>query len=335
MKDRDFLVIQYDMMTKLHLKPGPMRDLFAIIYNYSKDGIHTYRASMDALAEQIGVSERYAISLVNTLLASGYINREQKVVICTKGKNKESRHAKYEYTANYEQLLARVDAGEEIYPIPVKSLKMKKGEQSSSIFEGEKGEQSSSKRVNFVAKKGEQSSSKRVNFVAGINNKDNEGIDKDISLSESAPAREAEEREFFIIFFLRNAADPAAETRKFVGWYQSRNWTSSDGVEYKTTKQRCGLAYAWNLKGPGRLQKSEMTDRFYGFLKDLYVYAKALGGIEPWKIIDTHGGYYEMGQYRIGWRCLPEVRQWVQTNLDSIREIKNKYFGAQMNVTYV
>ena len=294
--------------------------VFAYIHGFCRDESSSCYSSLTHISETIGYARRTVAESINALIKDGYIYKIGTATIDGQQVNG--------YRTYFYELMDRYDAGEEIVPAKLRTRRSQKkegGAQSALPLRTTPG--SAQNHTEVVHKTAEGSAQNRA--------QDNTMINLNNNLSNSAPAREAEEREFFIIFFLRNAADPAAETRKFVGWYQSRNWTSSDGVEYKTTKQRCGLAYAWNLKGPGRLQKSEMTDRFYGFLKDLYVYAKALGGIEPWKIIDTHGGYYEMGQYRIGWRCLPEVRQWVQTNLDSVREIKNKYFGTQMNVTYV
>ena len=333
MKDRDFLVIQYDMMTKLHLKPGPMRDLFAIIYNYSKDGIHTYRASMDVLAEQLGVSERHAQDLVRILLESGYINREQKVVICTKGKNRESKHAKYEYTTNYEALLARADAGEDIRPQPMKR-RAKMGGESSAIVEDKMGGESSPKGVVNATKMGGESSPKWVVKVPP-NNKDKEGI-VSISLSnESAHAREAEQREFYKIFFLRNAANPAEEVRRFEGWYQARGWQAKDGTVYDTPAKRAGLAYAWEIKTGNRFQKSETTDNYFRFIGALFALAEEIGGIDPYCFIDTHSGYFEHGKGTIRWKCRPEVQKWVMDNVDKARAIKEKYFGDQTTVLYV
>ena len=70
MKDRDFLLIQGDMMSRLHLKAGPMRDLFAIIYNISKDGVHAYHASTDHMAEWLGISERHVREIIKILIES-------------------------------------------------------------------------------------------------------------------------------------------------------------------------------------------------------------------------------------------------------------------------
>ena len=113
MKDRDFLLIQGDMLTRLHLR-GASRDLFAIIYNVTKDGIHTYQASTEHIAEWLGVSERQVMDLIKNLIESGYINR------IGSSETKFSRHKTFEYTTNYEELLQRSYAGEDIRPIPLK-----------------------------------------------------------------------------------------------------------------------------------------------------------------------------------------------------------------------
>ena len=292
--NRNFLLIPVDLTDRIHLYTGPWRDLWSTIYNFSKDGVHTYRAPMDELAESLHISERTAINIVNTLVESGYITREKKVVIC----KSESKHAKYEYKANIEGLLARLEAGEDVQPKPLIVLK-KKGEKISPIIEDEKGEKISPKGVKNFPKKGEKISPQYKESIR--NNKE--------SLSESARAREAEEREFLKIFFLNNAADPAAEMKRFVGYYQSKGWQDNAGRKYDTADKRAGLAYGWDCKSGDRLPKCEMTDNFYRFLGVLYKYAQERGGINPGQILDTRTAYKADGN-RFFWVSSKEVQEW-------------------------
>ena len=309
-------------MSRLHLKAGPMRDLFAIIYNISKDGVHTYHASTDHMAEWLGISERHVREIIKILIESGYINRVGKSI--WKDRKNPSRHEVFEYTTNYEELLRRSYAGDEIRPLPMRRRAKeapagdKKEGESSPFLENDKkeGENDVKRGVNVPKKEGESSAHLY---------KDRDK-DRDISLSESARAREAEQREFYKIFFFRNAANPAAETRKFIGWYQSRGWQANDGAKYDTMSKRVGLAYAWDCKGGDRIPKSALTEKYYGFLGELYSIAKENGSIDPMKIIDQRGGYRMMEGYGIQWSIRRDVFEWVQ-RLCGAYDIKHKYFG--------
>lgn len=87
--NRNFLLIPLDITDRIHLYSGPMRDLFANIYNFSKDGKHTYRASIDEIMAFLHVSENTARAYVNILLKSGFITRESKVVISKQESNSQ------------------------------------------------------------------------------------------------------------------------------------------------------------------------------------------------------------------------------------------------------
>lgn len=312
-KTLDFLVLPVWLTDKLHLYSGPWRDIFSTIYNYSKDGKHTYRSPMDELAKIGHISERHAITIVNSLIEAGYITREQKKVI-SKG---ESGHAKYEYKANISELLERLEAGEDIWPVS-----SKKGEKSSPIIEGEKGEESSSKRVNLFHKKGEKSSPQYKEYKR---NKD-----KDI-LSDACAQ---EEREFFYIFFFRNAGNPADEVRRFAGYYQSKGWQDKDGRKYDTPEKRMGLAYGWDCKSGLRLSDTDDTKRFYNFLHSLFDIAGERGGIDPRLILDVRGGYrYHDGQ--LTWDCTDTVRKWFESlGYDMIRGLLDKNFCVGCKLYY-
>jgi DNA-binding Lrp family transcriptional regulator len=317
---RNFLLIPVDLTDRIHLYSGPWRDLWSTIYNFSKDGIHTYRAPMDELAASLHISERTAITIVNTLVESGYITREKKTVICSS----ESKHAKYEYKANIEGLLARLDAGEDVQPRPLIVLK-KKGEKISPIIESEKGEKISPKGVKKFPKKGEKISSQNKEY--------NKEYYKD-SLFESAHAREAEEREFYKIFFLNNAADPAAEVKRFVGYYQSKGWEDTAGRKYDTPEKRAGLAYGWEFKSGQRLEKNERTDSFYKFINALYEHARVNGGIDPMLLLDTRGGFaYADGVFT--WNCTATVKHWFEgLGIDTMRSLVYPYMGYGCRLMY-
>ena len=319
-KNRNFLLIPLDLTDRIHLESGPMRDLFSTIYNYSKDGIHTYRAPMSELARLINKSERRTISFVNILVKSGYITREQTVVISSR----ESKHAKYEYRANIEELLNRLDAGEDVRLVE-EEKKSKKGEKISPIINDEKGENVGTKRVKNPAKKGE---------ILGTQYKD---IYKDRSKDSlyGAQAREDTETEYFKIFFLRNAKNPMAEVRRFVGWYEGQRWTDSRGKKYETLAQRCGLAYAWDFhEESGRLPENEMNGRFYEFLGDLYNQASEIGGIDPALILDMATRFEIPEPGKFYWFCKRKVMEWVESNLRVSQLAKIIHLGKDTHLSY-
>ena len=304
MKDRDFLLIQGDMLTRLHLR-GASRDLFAIIYNVTKDGIHTYQASTEHIAEWLGVSERQVMDLIKNLIESGYINRVGS------SETKFSRHKTYEYTTNYEELLQRSYAGEDIRPIPLKRR---------------------AKEGGVAGKKGGETSP---------TNKGYNSITKD---STTTPAREArpfdkeEEKVFYKILFFRNADDPAAAVERMVGCFTSQGWKSKDGKNvYDTPEKRAGLAYGWILNGTGRLpvstvQDERRTKKFYGFLSAVYDIAAERGGLDPMLVIDRRSRYRVNGDGGIVWTCRQEVAGWIESQPD-VREIITKHLG-RVNLYY-
>ena len=332
MKDRDFLLIQGDMLTRLHLR-GASRDLFAIIYNVTKDGIHTYQASTEHIAEWLGVSERQVMDLIKNLIESGYINRVGS------SETKFSRHKTYEYTTNYEELLQRSYAGEDIRPIPLKrrakegGVAGKKGGETSPFLENaEKGGETSPKRVVKLPEKGGETSP---------TNKGYNSITKD---STTTPAREArpfdkeEEKIFYKILFFRNADDPAAAVERMVGCFISQGWKSKDGKNvYDTPEKRAGLAYGWILNGTGRLpvstvQDERRTKKFYGFLSAVYDIAAERGGLDPMLVIDRRSRYRVNGDGGIVWTCRQEVARWIESQPD-VREIITKHLG-RVNLYY-
>ena len=318
-KNRNFLLIPLDITDRIHLYSGPMRDLFANIYNFSKDGIHTYRATIDDIMAFLHCSENSARNYVNVLLASGFITRESKVVIC----KSESKHAKFEYKADIAGILTRLDAGEDVWPVDAKKHKM--GANFAPIIEDKKGANFEPKRVQILRKKG-------ANFAP----QDKEYIknNKEYLSDESTRAREAEEREFFIIFFFRNAGNPADEVRRFAGYYQSKGWQDKDGRKYDTPEKRMGLAYGWDCKSGLRLSDTDDTKRFYNFLHSLFDIAGERGGIDPRLILDVRGGYrYHDGQ--LTWDCTDTVRKWFESlGYDIIRGLLDKNFCAGCKLYY-
>ena len=227
----------------------------------------------------------------------------------------------------------RYDAGEEIKPALIASrrgTKNRGSEQCALVhFVPEGSAQSASEVVHKVPKGSAQSAPN--NTMIDLNNilSDSAGA----GARSAAHAREAEEREFYKIFFLRNAGNPADEVRRFVGWYDSREWTDSRGRKYETPKQRAGLAYTWDCKSGTRLTPGENTEKFYKFLGSLYNYATKHGGIDPQLILDPRGGCrFKDGNFI--WDCTDTVRQWFEALGPAMRIPLDKYIGEGCQLFY-
>ena len=113
---------------------------------------------------------------------------------------------------------------------------------------------------------------------------------------EDRPYSEEENKFFYLIFFKRNAADPAAEVTRFVGWYDPRDWTAKDGTKYNTPGKRSRLAGAWNIQGTPRLpvastQDEQLTKKYYAFLDGIFKLAQERAPFDPWDVLDPRGGY--------------------------------------------
>ncbi len=277
MKKYDYITIFSPMVTMLGLQGNTLL-VFALIHSFSKDGRHGFQGSFKYIAEWLNVTERSVKEIISNLIKDRYIFKRSEMG--------ENGHPVNVYTTNFEELVERAEAGEVIKPTSIKARReanKNNGEQCSPIVFT--GEHERMERVNTDAKKGEH----RRNID---NNKD---IYKDIILDARAGAREDQEEQesiFYRIFFFKNAADPAAEVRKFIGWNTERGWQTKDGVKFDTTQKRVNLAeYGWECKTGQRLVRCETTEKYYNFLKAVYQLAKDRGGIDPSKILDTTSGY--------------------------------------------
>ena len=314
MKRNDYIVILAPMVTELGLQGNALL-VFAMIHGFSKDGSHKYQGSFQYIADWLNISIRSAKEIVANLIADGYLNKTQEM-----GPN---GHIINVYSSNYDDLLSRVAAGEELRPTKLKSRRSSKkdnGAQCAPIFTTDaNGAQNAPLTVHTPAKIGAQCAPNK--YIKYINN-----------LSSQALARKEEETYFYNIFFLRNAADPAAEVRRFVGWYQSHEWKSKDGIAYITTQQRCGLAYAWEIKQKERIPACEMTDTFYAFLEDVYEQADQLGGIDPAIIFDSKTRFEVEDGSTILVYCKREFSRWGSEHLRTMSLAKAATFGNDFEI---
>lgn len=323
-KNRNFLLIPLDITDAIHIYSGELRDLFAQVYNFSKDGAHVYRASIKDMMDFLHVSENTARKHINTLVDSGFVLRGDPTVVIRKG---ESKHAKYEYRANIKGILERLEAGEEVYPVYKKM-----GAKIAPILEDQMGANFEVERVQILSEMG-----------AKIAPHNKESVRNTLSnYYSSASARQAcslqqeEKEEFYKIFFVLNAADPAAEVAQFVTMNEDQNWTTpKTGHVFETPVERRSLAYRWAHKvSKKRLPDGETTDNFYKFLEALYYLAKVRGGIISQHILDIKS-YYVEDDTVITWYGSLEVREWVQSLWsDDIVPIKNKYLGEHIRLLY-
>ena len=278
---------------------------FAYIQGFCNDEVSVCYSSVKTMSEVIGYAPRTIKEALANLIKDGYIFK-----IGTRnigGKNVSG------YRTYFFELMDRYDAGEEIKPC---LLKTRRG--------GQNGAGAHCAPVHISADRGAQSAlESNKNLIESNNN---------LSL-ESAPAREAEEREFYKIFFLRNAADPAAEVRRFIGTYQSKGWTSDAGRPYDSPAKRAGLASRWECKSGPRLPKNENTDKFYSFLRDLAAAADtAPDRLDPIYFFDIRTNYrLDRGEFL--WLCSVHVYNWCERHPDGLKATKERWFGA-MSLCY-
>ena len=285
------------MVTELGLTGNSLL-VFAMIHGFTKDGTHQYVGSFEYIAEWLGISPRSTKEIIKNLIHDGYINRKQNLT--------DRRRPINVYTTNYEDLLARVAAGEEIKPTSITAGRTARKVNSAQCAplkkEGVNGAQSSNLMVH------------KFPFNSAQCAPNNKYIDIYINKNYSSYRPESgqeEEKLFKIIFFFRNAADPAAEAAKFVSWNEARGWQTRDGAKYDTVAKRTALAeYGWDCKTGQRLPAGDVTDRYYKFLKEVISFAMEHGGIDPELLLSTSNRYRMSGTGSFVWLCLSEVKKW-------------------------
>ena len=285
------------MVTELGLTGNSLL-VFAMIHGFTKDGTHQYVGSFEYIAEWLGISPRSTKEIIKNLIHDGYINRKQNLT--------DRRRPINVYTTNYEHLLARVAAGEEIKPTSITAGRTARKVNSAQCAplkkEGVNGAQSSNLMVH------------KFPFNSAQCAPNNKYIDIYINKNYSSYRPESgqeEEKLFKIIFFFRNAADPAAEAAKFVSWNEARGWQTRDGAKYDTVAKRTALAeYGWDCKTGQRLPAGDVTDRYYKFLKEVISFAMEHGGIDPELLLSTSNRYRMSGTGSFVWLCLSEVKKW-------------------------
>ena len=286
-KRNDYIVIQEPMISVLGLS-GISLLVFAVIHGFTKDGEQHYRAFPEDLMKWTGASERSIKGVLKSLLESGYINRSKVVY---RGKST------FEYWTNYEDLLERVAAGE--------TLEKPKGAKIAPLEKVQKLHPNDAKtapiKVQNLPCKGAEIAPEPNNNVVKHSCKHSCNYFFHLDAAKQVgPIRQEERDEFYRIFWEKNAADPAAEMKKFMNYYESVGWESSDGRRYDTPAKRRGLAWMWECKGcaprltaefgsaSDRQVQAQVNAAFLKMVGELYEYACEKGDPErPVRLLDT------------------------------------------------
>lgn len=281
MKEGDYINILAPMRSTLKLKGNSLM-LFALIHGYSKDSVNRCRVSLAYMAEWLDTDKAAISKLINKLSKAGYINKLEYYnggVKC------------FEYTANYEAMLVKAMQGE---PMGLERPSVQGGCQNDNRCQNDK--------------KGLSKRQKRV--VKMTTNNNNIIIYNNFSCTEPAQ-QEQEKKDFYFDFFFRNAADPAVEVEKFIGYNDSLGWKNDKGRCYDTPEKRLGLARLWEFKTEGHWARPEYLQA----IKAIYQSAveEGVGGVEA--IINHKVTLIWNGQHQKWvWMATPEARRWVEAN---------------------
>lgn len=257
MKKNDYILIQAQMISDLHLKGNELL-VFALIHGYTKDGRHRCRASLKYISGWIDTSKSAVIRAINTLEEAGYICRHTYL---------EGNVECVEYTTNYEALIERASKGEFISLDLAKSAKKTSKKQGGlkmrPATEGAAAGGSQNETGLKMITRGSQNDNE-----SGLKMRPNNIIDN-IRYYFSSRTREEQEEEkknLFKIFFFRNAADPAAEVERFIAYNESRGWSNTQGMVYETPEQRASLAVLWKFQD----EKKRCDETFLKSIENLY-----------------------------------------------------------------
>lgn len=240
--DGDYYVVQAPMTRALKLR-GHDLTVFAIIHSFTKDGKHLFRGSAKYIAEKWlePSAERAIKDSLKSLAEAGYIN------VIKEG----SQNA---YTTNYNSLLERIQAGEEI---PVLGRKNRSKKQAVVPYHPLTAQSADNAQLaemgsGTVPPPEKMAGSGTVPPKQWYRTTPNSGTvppqinienNKSILLSAPAGARAHEEQEekeeIFEIFFLRNAANPRREVERFYEYNERTGW---NGGRLDTSVKRAKMA---------------------------------------------------------------------------------------------
>lgn len=344
-KRNDYIVIQEPMISALGLS-GISLLVFAVIHGFTKDGEQHYRAFPEDLMKWTGASERSIKAVLKSLLDKGYINRSKVVY---RGKST------FEYWTNYEDLLERVSAGESLEPYNL--YEKAKGAETAPLEKVQKLHPSDAEtapiKVQKLHCKGAETAPEPIDNVVKHSCKQSDKYFFHLDEARRpCPIQPEERREFYRIFWEKNAADPAAEAKRFENYYESLGWESKDGRRYDTPMKRRGLARMWELKsGTGRLSadygtaedrevQAKVNAAFLKMCGELYEVACCTGDPENplWLVNPSFRcriSWKDDGRsYDLVWSGTGLPVDWYDRHIDVVAPIVKKHFNKMASVIF-
>lgn len=344
-KRNDYIVIQEPMISALGLS-GISLLVFAVIHGFTKDGEQHYRAFPEDLMKWTGASERSVKAVLKSLLDKGYINRSKVVY---RGKST------FEYWTNYEDLLERVSAGESLEPYNL--YEKAKGAVSAPLEKVQKlhpnDAETAPEKVQKLHCKGAETAPEPIDNVVKHSCKHSDKYFFHLDAARRpCPIQPEERREFYRIFWEKNAADPAAEAKRFENYYESLGWEAKDGRRYDTPMKRRGLARMWELKsGAGRLSadygtaadretQAKVNAAFLKMCGELYEVACCTGDPENplWLVNPSFRcriSWKDDGRsYDLVWSGTGLPVDWYDRHIDVVAPIVKKHFNKMASVIF-
>lgn len=320
--------------------------VFAVIHGFTKDGEQRYRAFPEDLMKWTGASERSIKGVLKSLLGHGYINRSK---VTYRGK------VTFEYWTNYDELLERVSSGETIQPYSLSENP--RGAKFAPQTAVQKLHPDSAEiaplEVQDLHSSGAEIAPQPNNNVVKHTSKHSDNYLYHLDAARQAgPIRQEERREFYRIFWEKNAADPAAEARRFENYYESLGWEAKDGRRYDTPMKRRGLAWMWELKsGAGRLSadfgnaedRENQAKANAAFLKmcgELYEVACCTGDPENplWLVNPSFrcrlSWREDRKSYDLVWTGTGLPVDWYDRHVDVAAPIVKKHFAKMASVIF-
>lgn len=320
--------------------------VFAVIHGFTKDGEQRYRAFPEDLMKWTGASERSIKGVLKSLLDHGYINRSK---VTYRGK------VTFEYWTNYDELLERVSAGETIQPYSLSENP--RGAKFAPQTAVQKLHPDSAEiaplEVQDLHSSGAEIAPQPIYNVVKHTSKHSDNYLYHLDAARQAgPIRQEEKREFYRIFWEKNAADPAAEVKKFTNYYESLGWENADGRRYDTPMKRRGLAWMWECKGSaprltadfGTLKDKEAQAKanaaFLKALGELYEVACSTGDpVDPTMMLNPafrcRLSWKDDGRsYDLVWSGPNLPVDWYDRHLDAAPDIMKKHFVKMASVIF-
>lgn len=290
MIDCDYYVVQAPMTVDLNLK-GYDLTVFAVIYGFTKDGLHRYRGSAETIAEKWLGDRKKARAVkdsIRVLAEAGYINVY---------KERSGRREYNTYDTNYKSLLEDVEAGR---PIPALGRKMRgKTLPDSGIIPPV---------VSTRETRGIIPPEPVVLYhpISIIN------IYKYFSLRANPATLEEEQQQVYILFFWKGAKAPAVEVAEFYRYNTANGWKDGKGRQFDTWEKRLALADGWDFKKGGAGRADE---KFLKAWRRIWREAKERGDKFAPRLMDERTRCQKAGP-DLRLYCRHEVYNWIEGTKD-------------------